>query len=335
MNRCLTMRQIERDSVLNAKSISNVLVANVDLSNASLSHLKANGVAFQGVNLRAAALNDIRWRDCKLAEVNVEGVNASSCIMRMCSFERVSASRSRFAGGILENCTALACDFSFANFCGASLTDSRFNRATFQGADLTDADAGLCDLRGADFRDAVLRRTRFRDADLRGADFTGAIIENADFRGADTRGAQFDEGVAALHGEGSRESFTLFPPTELVASVAPLVAGLLKRASEHGVVDEGVWQAELDETLRAFGATGLDRVAVAQWDAQIGDLLRSAGAVGIDELLESLKSDSEETPAAVAELLQRLGRDLGLKPDATADELLPALVAKLKRMGAS
>jgi uncharacterized protein YjbI with pentapeptide repeats len=326
------MRQIDRAGVLSARPINHVLVANVDLCNATLPQLRANGACFQGVNLSAALLGGTRWRDCKLEDVNLECVDASSCVMRMCSFVRVAARRARFAGGTLENLTALACDFSFGDFSGASLTDSRFNRATFESADLTDADARLCEFRGADFRDAVLRRTVFRDSDLRGADFTGAVIENADFTGADTRGAQFDDGVAPLFGDRPRESF---PPSELVGSVAPLVAGLLKRASEHGVVDEGVWQAELDETLRAFGATGLDRVAGAQWDAQIGDLLRSAGAVGIDELLESLKSDSEEAPAAVAELLQRLGRDLGLKPDSTADELLPALVAKLKRMGAS
>jgi uncharacterized protein YjbI with pentapeptide repeats len=322
------MRVLERGELLAAKSINCSKIRDYCLSDENLGQLRANDSEFSGVDLSRANLNGIRWRNCTLSRVSLDEARASSVVMRLCTFIRVSATETHFESAIIENCKASGCDFRNADFTDASLTDSDFNRSTFEGADLTGTDASYCNLRGVDFRSAVLKNTSFRDADLRGADFSGAVVDNTDFRGADIRGAQFDEPVAVQLGPEPPES----PPTAvLVTTVAPLVANLLNRAEKLGVIEESAWQSELEETLLNLGAGPLDMKRTAEWDAQVGDLLQKAGDIGVDRLLDALKSDSEEAPPAVAKMLEGLSRDLGLKPSASSEELLSALLAKLRK----
>lgn len=322
------MRKVAREDVLKAKSINDVSVSDIDLSNESMEQLRANGVSFEGVNLSGVNLEGNRWRGCTLIHVSLDDARAFSVVMRLCTFIRVSATQTNFEQAAIENCKAKGCDFRKAEFVGASLTDSDFSRSTFEGADLTNTDASYCNMRGVDFTSAILKNTSFRDADLRGADFTGAVIDNTDFRGADTSGAQFDEPVGTQPDTAPGE---VRLPVELINAVAPLVANLLNRAGDKGMIDESAWQSELEGTLRDFSAGPLDMKLAAEWDEQIGDWLRSAGEIGIDQLVDALKSDSEEAPPEVAKLLEGLGRDLGLKPDVSSEELLSVLLAKLRK----
>ena len=112
---------------------------------------------------------------------------------------RAVASDSDWRGAILEQAdlrglTAIAAEFTLASagradWRGARLRASLFDRADLEGADLREADLSEAFLEGANLAGADLR-----GADLRGARMAGARIEGARFEGAQSsqRGGAID-----------------------------------------------------------------------------------------------------------------------------------------------
>lgn len=273
-----------------------------------------------------------RWRNIDFDVVYLDGADATSSHIRLCTFVALSALGLKGLGLIFENNRIHGGSFNFSDFTNASLIETDFSRSSFEGANLSNTDLEGCNLRGVDFRFAILVNTSFRDADLRGADFSGAKIESADFTGADLRGAIFDADVEiALFGEQKNNH----SPTELLDAVTPIVASLLKQAERSGVISDAKWREELQHTLAALGVSSLDEKAIAQWDEQVSFWLGQAGKIGVNDLFESLRSNDEKTPAAVATMLEGFVKELGLQSGVNTQELVEALFAKLQNPNAT
>lgn len=273
-----------------------------------------------------------RWRNIDFGMINLDGADATSSHIRLCTFVKLSALQTNFRDLVFENNRIHGGSFHFCDFINASLIESDFSRSSFEGTNLNNTDLEDCNLRGVDFRCAIVVNTSFRGADLRGADFSGAQIESADFTGADLRGAIFDTDVeAALFGAQKSNQ----PPTELIDAVSPIVASLLKQAERNGAVSDDKWRAELQQTLATIGASPLDENTIDLWDQQVSFWLNQAGKIGVNDLLESLRSDDEKPPAAIVPMLEGFIKELGLQPGTSTQELVEVLFAKLQKPDAS
>jgi Uncharacterized low-complexity proteins len=310
------------------KTVRDLTLKNGVHENLDLSGLRANNLNLENMTLKNVALDRSNIRNSKIRKVIFETTTAHKSIMRLCEFEQISFEDADLFSITIENCVAQGSSFKRANFTNAHLTESNFSRSNFRGANLTNADAQLCNMRGVDFRESKLIKTIFRDADLRGADFSEATIESADFTGADLRGAIFDAEVEkALLGHPENSE----PPAGLVNAVAPIVAKILKEAQIKGVVNGDHWNKELQQTLEKMGVTASAAHAIEGWDKQIDFWLGQVGNLDMAELLNSLHSDNEKAPAAVANMLEGMVNDLGLQQSASTAELFEALVAKLQK----
>lgn len=313
--------------IINSRSVSDCNFIEKNIEGASI-----NQSLFENIDMHKANLQATRLRDCIFNNIRFNNIIATSTVFRLCQFKNLSAIEAKFHNATFENCVAQGANFSKANFSNASLIETNFSRASFEGANLSNTDLDGCNLRGVDFRFAILVNTSFRDADLRGADFSGAKIESADFTDADLRGAIFDADVEiALFGEQKNNHSS----TELIDAVTPLVASLLKQAEHNGIVSDEKWRAELQQTLAAMGASPIDEKTVALRYEQVSFWLNQAGKIGVNDLLESLRSDDEKPPAAIASMLEGFVKELGLKPGASTQELVESLFEKLQNPDAS
>lgn len=81
--------------------------------------------------------------------------------------------------GITLNGQYNGCDFSYANFTGADLSDCDFTGANFTGAILDEANLTNADLRCADLSHASFYKANFTGADLSGAVFFNTFVDKA------------------------------------------------------------------------------------------------------------------------------------------------------------
>jgi uncharacterized protein YjbI with pentapeptide repeats len=131
------------------------------------------------VNVNDAQLNHSLFRGA-----NMFGMEGHRAEMRYCDFSGALMKDTEFIGADLTGSVAVktrlfravlksakidSCDFSYADFTGASLEESSFRHSR---------------LWGTSFRGSHLQEASFRGADLKGCDFFGASLRNTDFNGA-------------------------------------------------------------------------------------------------------------------------------------------------------
>lgn len=130
--------------------------------------------------------NDFSFKKCNLVRANMAGAN-----LRNTNFN-ANIPRYRTAPKALDYESVLAgSDFSFANFTGTNLRDSKLvgiiaKSANFQGGNLSGGDLTQADFARANFAQANLRKTKAKidvmhgfQADFRHANFNGADLAQA------------------------------------------------------------------------------------------------------------------------------------------------------------
>lgn len=318
------LKDIRNNRTSNSCSIADGEFVDIDLSN-----LRANELHMENVSLLSVNLSKIHWRNCEIVNACLDKANLNKATVRLCKFINVSFNKASFNNATIENCELAGCDFEEATLKDASITDSDFNRSNFKGANLTNTNASYCNMRGVDFRGAILVNTDFRDADLRGADFSGANLQNANFNGADLRGAIFEPGVMD---EEEQDKDAIFSPQmqELVDAAGPYLTGILNAGVNKNLIPTQE-QEKLLQQLQDMLTVSIGNKSEDQAKSNVVELLlKRAGTTGIGSLIDALHSKSDEPSEAVADLINNLAKDLNLKENDTADDLLEKIVKSIK-----
>ena len=319
-----------------------LVLAAADLRGARLPGLRADGLDLRDADLRDSLLAGARWKACSLQDARLEGADLAGAVLRLCILDDVRAAGARLPGARIENSQARAARFDDADFTDAVLTDTDFSRASFRGAVLENVSATGSDFRGADLRKARLRGAVLHDADLRGADLTGAEFTDADLAGADLRGAVLDPTCDPMGdpdsgpaGGGATLESRLHAafPTELeplVETMAPVVAQVLRTAGAHAAMDGETARKLVGEAQRLRGAAPAGPIELDTM-AAISRILPLLGADLLPGLARALKQPAgTPPPPEVQATILALRRELGLRSDATTDDVLASLLRGLR-----
>lgn len=327
------LRMLE-ECIRTHRTARGLVLAGADLRGTRLQGLRADGLDLREADLRDSLLADARWKACSLQDARLEGADLAGATLRLCILDDVRAAGTRLPGARIENCQALAARFDDADLTDAVLTDTDFSRASFKGAVLENVSATGSDFRGADLRKARLRGAVLHDADLRGADLTGADVTDAELAGADLRGAVLDPVCDPARGEATPESDANFAfPHELrplVETMAPVVAQVLRSAGEHAVMDTETAHRLAGEAQRLRGAAPpgpieLDTIAA------VSRILPLLGGGLLPELAKALKQPAGTVPPPeVQATILALRRELGLRSDASTEDVLATLLRGLR-----
>ncbi|MBB3219821.1 pentapeptide repeat-containing protein [Pseudoduganella umbonata] len=330
--------RILEECIRTHRTARGLALAAADLRGARLQGLRADGLDLRDADLRDSLLADARWKACSLQDARLEGANLAGAILRLCILDDVRAAGTRLPGARIENSQARAARFDDADLTDAVLTDTDFSRASFRGAVLENVSATGSDFRGADLRKTRLRGAVLHDADLRGADLTGAEFTDADLAGADLRGAVFDPTCDPIchpaRGEatpGSGNSAT-FPDElrPLVDTMAPVVAQVLRSAGEHAVMDSETAHRLAGEAQRLRGGTPAGPIEL-DTIAAVSRILPLLGGDLLPELAKALKQPPGTVPPPeVQATILALRRELGLRSDASTEDVLATLLRGLR-----
>ncbi|MEO1335841.1 MAG: pentapeptide repeat-containing protein [Myxococcota bacterium] len=291
-------------------------------TNADLSGLRADGLELREVAVVDSDLRGVHWSGCRLVDVRFESVDAHKSAWRMSTLDGLRATGARFIEAKLEDMSARGAVLDRAVLTGASLTESDFGRCSLREADLRQVDATGVDLRGADLTGADLTGARLVEVDLRGADLSGARYDIDALADADLRGAIMHDADRPRRPSASPEP-VLSPNVErLAGALAPVVGELLRRGEAAGAPEthRARWQKDIEKE----GWTGID---IDQTHPAIAKVVAAMAGVDMRTLADALKSDDPSD--AVQSMVRRLGEDFELGPDATAEDLVGAMVRQL------
>lgn len=162
---------------------SQLLLANLDATEAQASHVTFEQVSFRQVTFTGSRLVSSRLSDCRLER----------CDLSIADWEKLRLKRIEFLGCRLigaklielnaEDVLFKECGAEHANFALAAFKSVRFEK---------------CDLRQASFISADLSGVVFHDCDLSNADFSAAHLTGTDFRTSLINGIRV--GVKELRG---------------------------------------------------------------------------------------------------------------------------------------
>lgn len=173
--------------------------AGVDLSEAVLTKVIFMNTSLANANLCRANLGQALFFSCDLHEADLSDVKAPNVLLVEAKAQKAVLTRAT-----MNNATIVKeCDFTGANFQGATLTQSGLRGCCFQGADFSHAlldmaDLSECDLSRAKLVRARARQARFEKSDLTEADFSMADLMEGSLRKARLTSACFSR--ASLFG---------------------------------------------------------------------------------------------------------------------------------------
>lgn len=317
-----------RDHLDRRRTVRDVAYRGADLRGAQLRQLRADALDLEDADLRGAAFASARWTGCKLRGARLDEADFAEAALLMCDLDEVRASKAVFAKARLENSTACGATFDAADLRGATLTDTDFARASFRGANLQRVEASGVNLRGADLRDADLTDADLTQADLRGADLTGARLDGADLQGADLRGAI---GGPDQPAESSEEDAAAPMPEAwkpLADTMTPIVQEILRTAGRRGTIDSAT-AARMLQSFRG-GGKPQQHLPLETINA-VSRVLNELGDDILPSMLAAMRQDGGEPPAAVQELIRRLGEELAMPEDGTTEDLVERMSGNPKK----
>jgi uncharacterized protein YjbI with pentapeptide repeats len=308
------------------RPVWNLTLEAADLRGIELAGLRANRLALSHADLRDSRLRQIRFTECELQDVALDGADCVGAVLRLCDLDGVRLLDGELRRARIENCTARGARLAGADLTEAFLTDTDFSRASFRNANLTGVSASGASFRGADLTGACLVGASLIDADLRGADLTGADLDGIDLRGADLRGVVGDHPLLAER----QDAMSGLPPEmrALAATVAPVVGEVLRSAGKQGWID-GETAERLQAEAAAYSRTSAGRAPSADTLAAVGRIMEQLGGDALPVLFGALQQPADkEPPPAVKAMISGLRGQLGLDETASAEDVLARLLGR-------
>jgi len=178
------------------KSLSQAVLAKVDLSGLDLSGADFTGCRLAGTNFSKSNLDG-----CVFAKSMAQNADFSGASLKGARFEQAMLMKTSFrkavlTGADLRQASLNQADLTGADLSGANMRLSSVSKADLTGAVFAGAAMGLtaiqeCKATGAVFREANMERVLLRKTDLTGADFTDATLASTQLQECSGQGASF------------------------------------------------------------------------------------------------------------------------------------------------
>ncbi len=212
----------ERPADLRRKDLKNVDLSGLDLRHADLWGADLRYADLSHTNLAGQNLDLTVMRGTKLVGANLEGASIFGVIMIDADLSGANLKRTRIVA-TLDRAKLVGADIedaywgadmknqsmglmrascNKADFTGANLKNTDFNRVLLRFAKLDGADLENANLYRADLAGASLKH-----ANLEGVDLREAHLENADFTGARTEGIRLDGALGLDSAIGLKKPF--------------------------------------------------------------------------------------------------------------------------------
>lgn len=160
------------------------------------------------------------FKNCAVADMEIERISFDKIIFDHCSFENVSFEGCSFGNVIFKNCSFVKCSFSGGifsrcefyasrsiggDFTSASFIDLTFQNSSFRYANFTTsrferACIKDCDMRGAFLARCSLENTVFSDTDFTEGEFYYTSLSGMDLTSCKIFGVRFSDGASELKG---------------------------------------------------------------------------------------------------------------------------------------
>ncbi|MBI4804260.1 MAG: DUF2169 domain-containing protein [Desulfovibrio sp.] len=178
------------------KSLSQAILADVDLSGLDLS-----GADFTGCRLTRANFSKAKLDGCIFAKTMAQNADFSGASLKNARFDQAMLMKTSFkkamlSGANLRQASLKQSDMEGADLSGVDLYMATVGKANLTGAVFAGANLALmavqeCLAKKVVFREAKLERVLMRKTDLTGADFTGAILASSQLQQCSGQGVSF------------------------------------------------------------------------------------------------------------------------------------------------
>lgn len=170
-------------------NLTNAHLGEAQLIGADLTDACLSGADLSRADLTRAVLDGARFEGAILAETNLSSARGPRAV-----FDRVTGRRAVFARGAWDGASFVGMDMMGADFTGASVTDADLKGASLIDVRLDDVSGERASFDGAKLsqahaQGATITKSSFKDVDAPGSDWEKATISESSFAGANLKGA--------------------------------------------------------------------------------------------------------------------------------------------------
>jgi len=147
-------------------------------------HRNKGDVTFANLDLRGVNFSGRSFAGADFSGSNCEGVDFDRSQLKACNFQGANLRKAEFRFTDLTECNFEGADLSGAVIYTNNAVSLKARDANFEGAELGPSIFDRSDFRGASFVNIIGHRACFSYCDFTGADFTGARLDEANLIGA-------------------------------------------------------------------------------------------------------------------------------------------------------